>query len=406
MLAPRVVFGQRGQWAILGSSSALSISNLTYSNSQATFFNATGAIGIDYFVVNNVSIGLDLEATYSDDKGYGTTSLIDTTSSTLAGGVRFGLNVPLGQWLSWYPRLTLLLASDHQRTTPISSANGAAATPSSSQSTVGPALSVFAPLLVHPAPHLVVGFGPRLEYDLGVTRGGPNDGSQLSWYGVQCVVGGYWGGAVRESTERTGSEKLEGQVEDAFGKKGQLVLTMGTDASAFYRSYSHGKGSRTDLSLSPSFDYFAADDISVGLDASVSYTSGMSLDSAGATRFSSTNFGVAPRLGGNVVLSEFASIWFLGELGYGVVEQSLSSESGSNVHTRHRTWFAISTPVLLHPSRHFFVGAGPFLFHELSDKDQVNAEIDATNIGLSLIIGGYFDLFGERPTPPSGRSNP
>ena len=59
-------------------------------------------------------------------------------------------------------------------------------------------------------------------------------------------------------------------------------------------------------------------------------------------------------------------------------------------HSRTRTWIDISAPLLLHPSSHFFVGADPFLFHELSDKDQYNAENDATNLGVSLVLGGWF----------------
>jgi hypothetical protein len=80
---------------MLGSSNSLGISNETFSNSSATFFNVGGGIGIDNFVVDNVSVGFDAEASYGDDKGYGATTLTETTSTTFSGGVRFGFNVPL-----------------------------------------------------------------------------------------------------------------------------------------------------------------------------------------------------------------------------------------------------------------------------------------------------------------------
>ena len=76
----------------------------------------------------------------------------------------------------------------------------------------------------------------------------------------------------------------------------------------------------------------------------------------------------------------------------------MSSVSGTNQHSRTRTWVDISAPFLLHPSSHFFVGAGPFLFHELSDKDQYDSENRATWLGLSLVLGGWFGGSGAHAT--------
>ena len=344
-----------------------------------------------------MSVGLDLEAGYGDNKGYGATSLTETTSSAISGGVRFGFNVPLIEWLSWYPRLTLSLGSDHAETKTIATVNGIPTAPSS-QSSVGPGLNLYAPLLVHPAAHFVVGFGPRLRHDFAVTRGGPNDGSQSTLFGGEFAVGGYWGGALNEREAPVDREKAEKAVEHRFGESGQIVLTMGTDASLSYLSNSHDKGSSTAFNLSPSFDYFFADDISFGADAFVAHSSGSGLDSAGVTtRFSSTTLGVAPRFGGNVTLSAFASIWFQGELGYGIVDENVSSAEGSNEHTVNRAWVELSAPLLIHPSTHFFIGAGPFWFHELSAKDQFNTENEATSLGVHLMIGGYFDASDASP---------
>jgi hypothetical protein len=39
---------------------------------------AAGAIGIENFVVDNLSVGFDAEASYGDDKGYGATTLTET----------------------------------------------------------------------------------------------------------------------------------------------------------------------------------------------------------------------------------------------------------------------------------------------------------------------------------------
>jgi hypothetical protein len=395
-----VPFGHRGQWVMMGSSNSLGIANETFNNSSATFFNVGGAIGIDNFVVDNVSVGFDAEADYYDKKGYGATTLTETSSTAFSGGVRFGFNVPLGELLSWYPRLTLSLYSSHSNTKPVSSFDGGPLPPPSSESSVGPATNLYAPLLVHPAPHLVVGFGPRLEHDFGVARGGPYDGSQTTLLSGQFVIGGWWGGAAPDGAERDSADpgdtaNAAKAADHVFGEEGQLVLTLATDASASYRTYSRSKGSNTEVNLAPSVDYFFTDGVSVGVDAFISYASGTSVDSLGTTsQLSSTNMGVAPRLGGSLALTELVSIWLQGEIGYGTVDQTATSADGTNQHSRTRTWIEISAPFLLHPSSHFFVGAGPFLFHELSDKDQYDLQNDATNLGLSLVLGGWFGAPG------------
>jgi hypothetical protein len=180
-----------------------------------------------------------------------------------------------------------------------------------------------------------------------------------------------------------------------FGEEGQIVLTGATDASVSYQSHSRSKGSNTDVHLEPSVDYFVTDGVSVGVDAFIGASSGTSVDSLGTrTQFSSTNIGVAPRLGGNLALTELVSIWLRGEIGYGTVNETQASADGTNQHSRTRTWIDISAPFLLHPGSHFFVGAGPFLFHELSDKDQFSMENDVTDLGVSLLLGGWFGAPG------------
>jgi hypothetical protein len=151
--ASAVSFGRQGQWAILATSTYAGISSETFSGSAASFFNANAAIGIDTFVAPNFSIGIDAEVSYGDNKGYGATSLYETASTHLSGGVRFGLNVPMGHLLSWYPRLTIGIQSDHSDTQTISVFNAnAIPAPASSISSVGPWTNLFAPFLVHLAP--------------------------------------------------------------------------------------------------------------------------------------------------------------------------------------------------------------------------------------------------------------
>jgi hypothetical protein len=384
---PRVRFGSKGQWVMMGESNGLGISSERFSNSSARFFSAGGGIGIDTFVIRNFSIGFDLEAVYANDQGYGASTLTETTSTEIGGGVRFGFNIPFGDSFSWYPRLTLGISSARSDTkvVSVSSLIDAPAVPPSSASSIGPWEDLYAPLLFQSVPHFVVGFGPRLRHTFAVTRGGPYDGSQSTVVGADFVVGGWWGGPAPE-----GPEQAERQVNHSFGERGQLVLTLATVGSLSRVTYTHSRGGRTNVNLAPSLDYFLVDNVSVGVNAFVGYSRGTSLDSTGETTvFKSTSIGVAPRLGGNIQLTERLSFWPQIGVGYGTVDTSEIASSGANQHSSVRLWVQVSAPLLVHPTSHFFLGAGPSLFHELSDADQFDYENDGTAIGASFVLGGW-----------------
>lgn len=389
-----VEFGGRGQWVMMGSSNGFDISNAAFSNSAASNLHIGAGLGLDHFVVDNVSVGFDAEASYHDGKGYGVSTLNQTVSREFAGGIRLGANAPLTESISWYPRLTLMLASSHQTSKQLSSSNGEPLSPTVSSSSIGPAVNLYAPLLLHPAAHFVVGFGPRLQHDFGVIRGGPYDGSQSTWLSGEFVVGGWWGGTtpeVRERGDASDGAKPEKTAEQAFGEPGQLVLTTSTNAWIGHHSYANSKGSSTELVIAPSVDYFVGNGTSMGAEIDIGYSSGSGFDAWGTpTESSSTSFGGALRAGYDVRLSSKASIWLLVGAGYGSVASDISSEKGSNQHTWTRGWIDASAPVLLHPASHFFVGVGPFLFHEFDSRDQYDLEINATRLGVSLILGGWF----------------
>jgi hypothetical protein len=375
---------------MLGSSNSLSISNRKLSNSAASDFHVGGGLGVDYFVIDNFSVGFDAEAVYRKTQGYGATTLAEVESTSFAGGVRLGLNLPLREF-SWYPRLTLDLASSHSTITPLSTYTGAPPGPPVSQSSVGPALNLYAPLLFHAVPHFVIGFGPRFQHDFAATRGGPYDGSQSTLLSAELTVGGWWGGVTTSRASPSDVAKPEEPAERLFGERGQIVLTTATDASIGYSSYSSSKGSTTSVKVAPSIDYFVLNGVSVGAEVAIGNSNGTSLDESGAeTQVSSNSFDAAARIGANLRLAAAVSIWLRGAIGYGTVDQSISNVSATNQHSRTRSWIDISMPLLVHPASHFFVGAGPFIFHELSDKDQYEFENDATQLGLSLILGGWF----------------
>jgi len=392
---PAVHFGGRGQWVMMGSSNGLNLSRATYSGSSASDSYVGAGLGIDYFVVDGVSVGLDADARYRDYKGYGVTTFTETTSTLFSGGVRFGVNARLGESISWYPRLTLMLASSHTTVTPLATSNGEPPGDAVSQSSVGPAMNLYAPLLLHPASHFVVGFGPRIYYDFAVARGGPYDGSQVTLLSGDFTVGGWWGAEASDREEEdephASSERKPEKSAELFGGPGQVVLTTATDASIGHRTYSNSKGSETYLTIEPGIDYFVTDHASIGATLVIAHSGGTGLDYSGTrTEFASTSFGLELGAGYNLRLSAIASIWLRGNVGFGSFDSSVSSASGTNQHNGTRGWVDASTPLLVHPATHFFVGAGPFLFRELSNWDQYNRENKATRLGLSLVLGGWF----------------
>ena len=83
------------------------------------------------------------------------------------------------------------------------------------------------------------------------------------------------------------------------------------------------------------------------------------------------------------------SLWPQAELGLGGGTSELNSSAGSNDHTSKVVWVQASIPLLVHPAAHFFLGAGPYVFHHLSNVDQNNFENDGTSVGASFLLGGW-----------------
>jgi hypothetical protein len=370
----------------MSTSNGDEISYETFSASNAAFFNANLGIGVDRFIARNVSLGIDLEGSYSDNKGYGATSFNDTSSTHFAGGLRFGVNVPLAHQWSWYPRVSLGLESNHTDTKPIDEFHGAPFPPSSSTSSLGPWIHLYAPILFHPAAHFVVGVGPGITRNFGALRGGPYDGSQTTELTAEFALGGWWGGSPKTASPAD-------VLPDAprFGSKDQVVFTTTvTEGSIEFGSYSQSTASTLSETIEPGFDVFVISHVSLGLYAALGHSSGTSLDAIGAkTQSSETFYGIGPRVGFDIPLSGQLSLWPQAELALGGETIGQTSPAGSNDHTYKQTWCQVSIPLLVHPTAHFFLGGGPYAFHHLSNVDQYNIENDGTTFGASFLLGGW-----------------
>jgi hypothetical protein len=168
------------------------------------------------------------------------------------------------------------------------------------------------------------------------------------------------------------------------------VLTTATAGALSYTSYSRLPISGFAATIAPGFDYFTSNDVSVGLDVALGYSSGNFIDASGETSDSSrTSIGVAPRVGVNVPIGERVSLYGQAAIGYGGGSAHVTTRAASNDHSFSGGWVALSAPVLFHAASHFFAGAGPYWSHDLSRRDQNDRENNATLLGARFVLGGW-----------------
>jgi hypothetical protein len=149
--SPSGVFGERHQLTI-SSDAGLSISNTSTSGVDGSSTNLTLRPAIDYFVLNNVSVGGFVGLDYTTAGGAHTT--------TFAIGPRVGYNLSFSERFSFWPKLGFSYSS--------SSASADVTIPGAATSADGNhlALNIFAPVMFHPVQHFFLGFGPALDTDL------------------------------------------------------------------------------------------------------------------------------------------------------------------------------------------------------------------------------------------------
>jgi hypothetical protein len=156
-------FGSPGRLVISSDASA-SLGYATYGNSDVGFFVLEP--GADYFIKQNLSVGsaLRIRALFGDG---------DATAIGL--NVRGGINVPLGDRVTVWPKLGLTLQLGDEGILPI---GGILATDATL------VFDAYAPFLFHLAPNFFVGGGPRLELGIGDDVG--------VVFGLFTTVGGHF----------------------------------------------------------------------------------------------------------------------------------------------------------------------------------------------------------------------
>jgi hypothetical protein len=390
-------FGAKGQWVVLGGSN-VSLDSYSYDASGAKGSSFSVAPEVDYFVVRNVSIGVDVDVNHSDSKGYGADgSLVDTQTTTVQGGLRVGVNLPLGP-LSLYPQFSIGYEWLRRNETLVTGQSLSVASPypvpSVAQS--GPYVSIYAPLLFHPVSRFFVGFGPEFFHDFGTVDGGPsapNFGGQRTTVGAGLVAGGEWGG--QRDPQRADAPSYEGR---RFGEAGEVVLTNSLVASIASGRYAGTGSSYFDVGIGGSVDYFLIPHISLGGAVGASYgrTTGIDGSDGSTTTAQSSGVTFGPRIGADIPLGDWLSAWVVATFEFGFEDYDETSAAGEN--RDHETVAALDlfAALLVHPAPHFFFGFGPFVYYTYSNSfsfpDQPFAgsvQNHETEVGAGTIVGGW-----------------
>lgn len=138
----------------------------------------------DYFVAPHVTIGGLIgyargDAAFGDPGGSSESSVTE-----LMVGVRAGYDLRMTELVSIWGRIELIYAH-------ISGAGVTGSTGGGSGSEVPVIVNV--PILLHPAPHFFLGAGPFFSRDL-IFKVGDSDRAKTTNYGLQGIIGGYFGG--------------------------------------------------------------------------------------------------------------------------------------------------------------------------------------------------------------------
>ena len=391
---PSAPLGAAGQWVVTNSL-VTSLSSTSFDGSQASSLAGSLVAGTDYFLVRNLSIGVDLELGYSGVSSYGADgSLVKTVTSTFAAGPRIGYNVPLGGRFSFYPRATLGLEWAHRTEQVVSGSTasvGGNPTGAPATTQVDPWVSLYAPIDFQVRPHLFLGLGPSVFRDFGNAQGGPDVGAERTRVGVGLELGGDWGGAPTEPAPV--SPSVAHGPARRFGQQGEVVITGEVSSNAFWTTYDGTGSSNVAVSFAPGFDYFVVNHVALGVAVQAAYENSTGLDGSATVHASTTSFSAIPRVAVDVPLASWLSLYPRATLFFGYQSQDETERASTNASTQDFAGVGLYVPVLLHVAPHLFVGFGPNVSHELTHsytfQDGTEQQVRATTFGAALTVGGW-----------------
>jgi len=176
----------------------------------------------------------------------------------------------------------------------------------------------------------------------------------------------------------------------SFGDAGQFALSVNHDfivnSTDFFTGGDELQGS-----------YFVVPHLSLGLALGAQWLSSSPVGGSAALGSSSAVLlHAGPRVGYDIRLSDAVSIWPQVGVDYRRMSQSTPSSgtTASTTTTDQAFGFTAMAPIVLHPTRGFFVGAGPAFYTDISSSQSTSAASTdnpkITSVGLMATLGGAF----------------
>jgi hypothetical protein len=186
----------------------------------------------------------------------------------------------------------------------------------------------------------------------------------------------------------------------ATSELGPLPPSSTSTVSFEYGTFSDNGGSGTAFGLSPAVDYFVINGLSIGGQGLVAVLNPAHGNSGSGETV--TEFGIAPRVGYNLPITDMISFWPKVYFGYLTASASNSNNGVSGSGGSNAAAIGIFAPFIFEPARHFILGIGPNFSTQLSNnqtssatvmgvtRNTTTAEPKATVFGLQATIGGWF----------------
>ncbi|CAN5129687.1 hypothetical protein BH09MYX1_BH09MYX1_65370 [soil metagenome] len=381
--APAPPFGARGSF-VVSTSAGAEFDAYWYSETAARGIGFSVAPAVDYFFLHNVSIGLDASFGSGMSRGYGAdSSLIETRSSFVYVGPRFGVNLTINDYVSFNPQASFGVEWRKREQEVLSGSSSSVPSPIAAPSTTqaGFWVELFAPLLFHPRPHAFIGIGPRVFHEFARATGGPDVGGERTSIGGGLVIGGHWGGIAVPAKTPTAPAKR-------FGDAHQLVLA--TSGSAGWTTYGGTDSTSSSVYVAPGAEYFVGYRVAIGLGGYFNYAFSRGLDAQNGATVTAKYVagGATASVAYDVRATDWLSIYPRASVSVG-----LDSYDGVEGLSRNRnSAFSIAArlfvPLLVHVAPHVSIGLGPFVDHDFvrqSDPRRVKPNL-STTVGASAYV--------------------
>ncbi|HEY3493764.1 MAG TPA: hypothetical protein VGK73_03715 [Polyangiaceae bacterium] len=390
-------FGAHGQF-VLASDSYAYLGSSVWDSSEASSFGYGLGPALDYFVARNFSLGVTLRGSRLVGEGYTPDgSRVRSQLTSVHGAFRVGVNVPFGRLVSFYPKLQLGLEWIHSEQEIVAGDSFAANALGTTESDyAGPWLSVFAPILFHPRPHLFLGLGPAFFHGFASAEGAPEYGGQRTAIGADFVVGIWWGGERKPAYSADEDEHgVEPSAESGFGRQGQFVISSASDLSVDSLSYAGASTGSTTYNLSPGIDYFAQNRVSVGLALGVGGGESRALEPVTFDPVTESwqELGLAFRVGIDVPIASWLSWYPRGSVSIHFESGEVESRARDLEYEELSAALSLDAPLLFHVASHAFLGFGPYVTRDVQRSVDFEGgrvvDNPGTRFGGRLVIGGW-----------------